>query len=239
MKTRERKIYNSKNFFLATVSGLVFLFIGLAGVCSASTNNSVSGTLFVSPKTVHIGEPITISIKGQDNEGLIRLEAYYQDSWHRENVSGTSVIKKWTITEDLPGTYRYQGRAVGISLHSSGPWADWLGWSFKSTESASTSPEYIDVIVLDPMCDGTSCEIGSPEYCQSCEHCGDDICNCEENNDICPEDCKTASNDQELEKSQAAAGLTLKSFLKKWYTWLLLGILAILLLYWLFRKPGE
>lgn len=90
----------------------------------------------------------------------------------------------------------------------------------------------------DLKCDGTSCEISSSEYCENCEHCGDGICNCEENNDTCSDNCETAL-DEGLEQGKAAIGLTLQSLLKEWYVWLLLGIVAILLLYWLFRRPKE
>lgn len=38
-------------------------------------------------------------------------------------------------------------------------------------------------------CDGTTCQVGSTDYCENCNHCGDDICNCEENNCTCPKDC--------------------------------------------------
>ncbi|MCD5396217.1 MAG: DUF11 domain-containing protein [Candidatus Pacebacteria bacterium] len=39
-------------------------------------------------------------------------------------------------------------------------------------------------------CDGTTCLIGSDDYCESCNHCGDGICNCEETICSCPQDCK-------------------------------------------------
>jgi hypothetical protein len=44
--------------------------------------------------------------------------------------------------------------------------------------------------VFDLKCDGSTCLIGSIDYCQSCEHCGDGICNCNETNCSCPQDCK-------------------------------------------------
>jgi len=440
MKTKERKIYNPKKLFLATVFSLVFLFIGLAGISSASTNDPVSGTLSVSPRTVEIGEPITISIRGQDDDGLVRFELYCQSRLlYRENVSGISATKTWTITEDSADTYRYHGRVIGVDSNPS----TYTGWLWGEEESAFTSPEYVEVNVLDsapftpssctnecsysgqtrcynstrkqicgqydsdsclewsssiscsgstscgyrtcdnderpnwrcsggnctytcnyssscvsssecsegPCCDDegfyrpstwicdfeTQTQYGCPwglgcgadtakrtktryrycsgnssqctgswhnwlpwtdwkisdscssnevcinsnsqcQYSSSCvqpegayikeyrkdcydndvywfdsngtrqdkyQECSDDnlctIDGCE--NKACfntfSEDCKTASTDQGLEKGKAAVGLTLKSLLKKWYVWLLLGILAIFLLYWLFKKPKE
>ncbi|MBZ9569410.1 hypothetical protein KJA16_00625 [Patescibacteria group bacterium] len=38
-------------------------------------------------------------------------------------------------------------------------------------------------------CDETTCQVGSTDYCENCNHCGDDICNCEENNCTCSRDC--------------------------------------------------
>ncbi len=469
MKTQEKKIYSPKKLFLVIIFTLVFLFIGLKDISYASTNDPVSGTLSVSPTTVHIGEPITISITGRDNNGLVQFEIYDQDHClYREKVSGISATRTLTITEDSPATYKYYGRVFGVDSDPS----TWTGWLWGETESGPTSPEYIDVAVLDSTssipssctdecsysgqtrcynssrkqicgqydsdsclewssttlcsgntscgygtcddderpdwrcsggnctygcdydsscvsssecsegpccdgnnyrpstqicdfetqtqygcpwglgcgadtaqrtktrfkycsgdnsqctgswhnwlswtawrisdycssneictvgssqcqyssscvqpeaayikkyekdcydnalywfdsngekqdkeqecsdddpctmdgcensacfntlkCDGVTCEVSSSEYCESCEHCGDNICNCQENNDTCSKDCP-----QGLEKGKAALGLTLKSLLKKWYIWLLLGIAAILLLYWLFKRPKE
>ncbi|MEF8846815.1 MAG: PKD domain-containing protein [Candidatus Paceibacterota bacterium] len=39
-------------------------------------------------------------------------------------------------------------------------------------------------------CDGSTCEVGSEDYCESCEHCGDGICNCEETICSCSQDCE-------------------------------------------------
>jgi len=46
----------------------------------------------------------------------------------------------------------------------------------------------------DLACDEAACEIGSSDYCQNCEHCGDENCNCEEDMCACFDDCR----DQEL-----------------------------------------
>lgn len=39
-------------------------------------------------------------------------------------------------------------------------------------------------------CDGTTCPVGSGDYCDSCLSCGDRICNCKETICSCPQDCQ-------------------------------------------------
>ncbi len=41
----------------------------------------------------------------------------------------------------------------------------------------------------ETKCDGSVCSIGSEDYCEYCDHCGDGACNCGEDNHACPEDC--------------------------------------------------
>ena len=41
-------------------------------------------------------------------------------------------------------------------------------------------------------CDGSTCAIGSTDYCNSCNHCGDKVCNCNETICNCPQDCQTS-----------------------------------------------
>ncbi len=38
-------------------------------------------------------------------------------------------------------------------------------------------------------CDGSTCDLGTEDYCQNCEHCGDEACNCQEDKCSCSEDC--------------------------------------------------
>jgi len=44
--------------------------------------------------------------------------------------------------------------------------------------------------VNELKCDGSTCPIGSEAYCESCQTCGDGICNCQEDICSCPEDCQ-------------------------------------------------
>jgi hypothetical protein len=465
MKTINQEIY-PKTIFTAITLAVVLLFAGMANFAFASTEDPVSGTMSVSSTSVEVGEAITISITGQDDNNLISLSLYHHGQWHEVPVSGISATRTWTLTESSPGTYRYNGWVSG-NIESGIP--DWYLWMTKNEEGAYTSPAYVEVLVSEksytepvpaPTCydqcsysgqtrcydgerkqvcgqhdsdpclewshsiscagstscgygtcdndekpdwycsngncvytcnynsdcvkscectsgvccdgcnyrpstwicdtetetqygcpwgttcgadvaeksktryrycsgtssqcsgnwddwlpltawktsdycssseicvvgasqcqasstcsssnvkyikgcydndvywfdtdnvryskvqecdddnpctldsceegvcvnelkqDGTTCEIGSPEYCENCEHCGDGLCNCGEDNTNCPDDCG-------IKDGEAEVGTWLQSFLKKWYVWLILGIVAIMLLYWLFKRPKE
>jgi len=43
--------------------------------------------------------------------------------------------------------------------------------------------------VNELKCDGTTCVVGSANYCSSCEYCGDKVCNCGETMASCSQDC--------------------------------------------------
>jgi len=43
--------------------------------------------------------------------------------------------------------------------------------------------------VYELKCDGTTCGVGSGDYCQYCNHCGDGSCNCGETAESCSDDC--------------------------------------------------
>ncbi|MEK7562702.1 MAG: hypothetical protein AAB509_03420, partial [Patescibacteria group bacterium] len=47
-------------------------------------------------------------------------------------------------------------------------------------------------------CDGATCTIGSQDYCNSCNHIGDNLCNCDETSVTAPNDCKVAVNANNL-----------------------------------------
>ncbi len=48
-----------------------------------------------------------------------------------------------------------------------------------------------NVCVNEVVCDGSTCDMGSEDYCEQCESCGDNECNCNENKCTCPEDCSS------------------------------------------------
>ena len=45
-----------------------------------------------------------------------------------------------------------------------------------------------------PTCDGTTCSVGSSDYCSDCTHCGDGKCNCGETFSTCINDCGDRCN---------------------------------------------
>jgi hypothetical protein len=42
-------------------------------------------------------------------------------------------------------------------------------------------------------CDGSTCSVGSEDYCEKCKHCGDGVCGCGETPETCNDDCKIMS----------------------------------------------
>lgn len=153
-------------------------------------NDPVSGTLSVSSNSVCIGQQITLTISGQDDNGLSGFYAYYQGNWHWQSASGTSDTKSWNITENTPGVYSYCGQVFGYKPDG-------------TTETANTSPYCINVTYNScaPSCtnecsytgqircydynhrqvcgnyDSDSClEWSSPEICSGPTTCGYGIC---------------------------------------------------------------
>jgi len=107
----------------------------------------------------------------------------------------------------------------------------------------------------DSACDEATCEVGSSDYCQSCEHCGDENCNCEENMCTCFEDCRdpeliaTILGEKESalppEKEEntwlAAIGLRVSKLFKGGNLLIVLLLLFILLfsVWYLFYRPKK
>jgi len=75
-------------------------------------NDPVSGTLSVSSTQVNVGEDITLTITGQDDNGLTKLWAYYQNKWHSKPVDGTSAQATFTFKPKI-GTHTYKGYVYG------------------------------------------------------------------------------------------------------------------------------
>ncbi len=106
-------------------------------------NDSIEGTLSVSPQTVYVGQTITIGISAQDDNGLVKACAQYKGSWHCKSMSGNSDVKTWTISESRPGTYTYCAKVYG--------WAYQESCGNKYIESSDTSPRCI-TIEVQPKC---------------------------------------------------------------------------------------
>ncbi|MBU1045637.1 hypothetical protein KJ616_00760 [Patescibacteria group bacterium] len=78
-----------------------------------SENNLVSGTLSVSAAQVSPGDDITLTVTGQDNDGLYALLVYYQGQWYKKLVQGTTASATFTFSESQPGVYTYFGYVYG------------------------------------------------------------------------------------------------------------------------------
>jgi hypothetical protein len=98
--------------------------------------------------------------------------------------------------------------------------------------------------VNELKCDGSTCPKDSSDYCSQCNYSGDGVCNCGETIDNSPADCKTnvpeISPDNKTDtENPAAAGLgfsSAKEFLKRWYLWILIGLVLIFLFIVIFRR---
>lgn len=131
--------YMKKHFsgiFLMFVSGL-FLF---APTIVGAFNSPASGTLSVSSTSVNVGDQITITITGYDNDGLYSLQAEYQGRWYEQKVYSTvATTKTWTVTEQSPAIYKYCGMVVGYNPES--------GILSRGKEYVKTVPNCINVNV--------------------------------------------------------------------------------------------
>lgn len=47
--------------------------------------------------------------------------------------------------------------------------------------------------VNQARCDGSTCAVGSADYCSTCKHVGDGVCNCDETPCSAPSDCKAST----------------------------------------------
>ncbi len=61
--------------------------------------------------------------------------------------------------------------------------------------------------VFDLKCDGSTCPVGSEDYCKNCSHCGDKVCNCDETICTCPEDCGALSMSILAKSTEGGRGL--------------------------------
>ncbi len=87
--------------------------------CSVSVfdnEDSIEAEIEVSSFVVFVNEPITITVRGEDKNGLISLGAYYKGEWDIVNVSGESAKREWEVRESIPGNYKYCGIIRGNSF---------------------------------------------------------------------------------------------------------------------------
>jgi hypothetical protein len=97
-------------------------------------NHEGQGSIWVSQNIVYTGEPFTISIFGADEDGINEIQAYYQNSWHSQSLSGTGGTKIWHVAEYVPNRYLYCGKIIGRDLNG-------------QRDVSYTNPRCIEVVV--------------------------------------------------------------------------------------------
>jgi len=106
-------------FFLAGLSMVAF-----PALAQTRQEDPVSGTLSINKTTVSTGENITLTVTGQDDQGIIYIWAHYRGSWHRYvcphaiGAPATSCTHTFAFSEPNIGTYTYYGFASGQDLSS-------------------------------------------------------------------------------------------------------------------------
>lgn len=116
-------------------------------------NDQPSGAISVSTTSVEVGEEFTISVRGQDDQGMVAVHPEYEDELIGETTRNCNhdqnCEKSWTLSKSDPGSYTYLGYVFGLKL-------DGLA------EKSPTEPKSVTVKVEEPETD-TSPESGSPD----------------------------------------------------------------------------
>ncbi len=154
-----KKYFSKKLLIISFVFVLILFFPILADAAFTS------GTLSASSTTVNFGQPVTITVSGQDNDGLCILEVYYHGDWHSQSVIGSlQTSRSWQLVEDYPGIYQYCGRVAGYKTSYT-----------NSQDTVATSPSCIQVTVLD-----------STSFCSNeCQTVGESRCYNSTNRQVC------------------------------------------------------
>ena len=123
---------------------------------SHQSNSPALGILTVSATKVQVGEPFTITVTGQDPDGMqwvgVREGQYGKYHWS-DKGSGISLTKTWTFIKKKPGTYSFYGAVDGTDPT--------LQTDYK-TEAVKTNPEKVTVVITNvssggnnsPVCPG-------------------------------------------------------------------------------------
>ena len=110
----------------------------------AEKEDPVSGTLSVSASSVNLGQAVTLTLTAQDDQGVGKVFAYYQGSWHNQICTGaTTCTKTFSIKETKAGTYSYYGYVVGKKLNG-------------TTEDNWTNPKAQQVKVVSSVPSGAA-----------------------------------------------------------------------------------
>ena len=104
-------------------------------IVQAQHEDPVSGTLSVDKTTAKTGENITLTVTGQDDQGVSKVMAYYKGSWHPQYCNGSaSCTKTWTFSESTSGNKYYYGYVYGYKTD-------------QTSEGTYTNPSSVRVVV--------------------------------------------------------------------------------------------
>jgi len=89
------------------------------GTCVAQqVNDPVTGSLVVSSYSVCVGKSISITLTGQDDNGMVQLKLMVEKSGVTENTftyncSGASCSKTWEVVKNVAGQYKLTAKFFG------------------------------------------------------------------------------------------------------------------------------
>ena len=104
-------------------------------VLSSSTDIPTTGSMTVSDKKVKPGQTFTITIVGSDPDGVKAVELFRNQGRHLGRYGELGKSHTWLISEDNPGTYRYNGFVIGLDAQG------------KETQAVLTTPQEVTVEV--------------------------------------------------------------------------------------------
>jgi len=90
--------------------------------CGSDENEDIpTGNLFSNKTYLCTNETASVTINGQDDQGIEKLSLYYSGSWHNQSCSyNTNCTKTWNVSIGNEGYYNYTGKIYGRRLdHSS------------------------------------------------------------------------------------------------------------------------
>lgn len=132
------------------------------GTCKDEGNDLASGTLSVSSTIVKPGDNITLTVTGQDDNGLYSLLVYYQGAWHSELVQGTTASKTFSFSESQAGIYNYFGYVYGKTPNG-------------NLEFNWTEPKMVTVTVANQQAQGPDLIVSSVTTSPSSLTASDDV----------------------------------------------------------------
>ena len=140
---------NKKFKFLAITGIFLAGFLIMTSSAIAQTREDpASGTLSINKTTVSTGETISLTVTGQDDQGIIYIWAHYRNAWHRYvcphaiGAPATSCTHVFTFSEPSAGIYTYHGYVSGRDTTD-------------HSDAGYTTPSYVKATVTQTI---TNCQ---------------------------------------------------------------------------------